>query len=227
MALCTLPTLSCSSQKVGGKLICTKHQILFISTHKKAKIGILLTTSSYPYRYSCLVHIQYGGNFMCFCEWDDLDMEIIVGAVGYDKKMPYMLKTYDEQGVIICMPPNQTTGEGGVASLSKLCHSALLLANYTQEYMNPCGLPITVVSSCMISPKRRLTMSDDLGNKKVTCKNSQHCYTSQVFPLRSSADRQSLGGPPGDLGRRPPPDGLQGKVLMGTRGVDGDNGLHP
>ena len=136
-----------------------------------------IRTSSYPYRYTATEHLLYGGTYFCFCEVDsDISIELRLGSAGYTKKMPYCLKNDEDCPTIVCMPPNPTTGQGDIASLSSLCHATLLLAKVATEEVLEDILPITIASQLMIAPKPWLGLIDDMGNRKVTCQNRSHIW---------------------------------------------------
>ena len=175
MTVCTLPTGL--NKKSGGKLVCSGHKILLISTHHKAIVSMEIRMSSYPYRYTATEHLLYGGTYFCFCEIStNISIELRLGSEGYTKKMPYWLKSDEDCATIVCMPPNPTTGQGDIASLSSLCHATLLLAKIATEEVLEDSLPITIVSQIMLAPKQRLGLIDDMGNRKVTCQNKTHIW---------------------------------------------------
>ena len=175
MTMCTIPTGL--NKKSGGKLICSGHKILLISTYNKAIVSMEIRTTSYPYRYTATEHLLYGGTYFCFCEVDsDISIELRLGSAGYTKKMPYWLQNDEDCATIVCMPPNPTTGQGDIASLSSLCHATLLLAKVATEEALEDSLPITIASQIMIAPKLRLGLIDDMGNRKVTCQNRDHTW---------------------------------------------------
>jgi len=175
MTVSTIPTSL--DPKVGGVLISTNQNILIISTHTKAIISIELRTTRYPYRYTGTIQVHYGGTYLCLCEWaQDSTVELRIGAVGCIKKMPYVLNNSRNCDIITIMPPNQTDRTGGIASLESLCQAALLLVPTATEEKLEVILPHSLVPQIMLAPKLHLSLMDDLGNRKVTCRSREHVW---------------------------------------------------
>jgi hypothetical protein len=179
MVIATVPSLrrTRTGIQMGGQLISTEHQVLLLSTHKDAKIHISLRTRQYPYHYEGTIEIPYGGCYICTCEWENnCEMQLKVGATGYEEDMSYQLKCVDSKWVIILMPPLKANGQGGVASLQNLCYANILLAGFTPQQIAAFGLPYVLAMGCMVTPKVHVGLRDPLGNRKMTCNNIGHVW---------------------------------------------------